>query len=299
MKWLLGLCLLVPVPVWAQGQPAVVVTVATCRLTVTSVPPDSLLGWRVQFRRGTGTAIGNRDSTPPYTQTSGALSAGPYDVWGEWINTTTGATRRSAVTRAVCAGTTSVDGTPWIVAPPPVLPILSMTLPNTGTANSTLPMVITLIQGGDPVAMTVTRGTTVLSVWPSSAGWLRDANQFTLTVHTGPAGVAMFHVSAAYAGGAVASASIAVNITAIIAQAIEWTPSPDPSTDGYVIQLTHATGTTILLPSAPIYLTADGWYHRDAPELSTLPSGVYVLVMRSVALGVEGPNSIPLEVIIP
>ena len=299
MKWLLGLCLLVPVAVWAQGQPAVVVTVVTCRLTVTSVPPDNLLGWRVQFRRGTGTAIGNRDSTPPYTQTSSALPVGPYDVWGEWTNTTTGATRRSAVTRVVCAGTTRVDGTPWIVAPPPVLPILSMTLPNTGTANSTLPMVITLIQGGDPLSMTVTRDGTVLSVWPSSSGWVRTADQFALTVSTGPAGVAMFYVSAAYAGGAVASASMAVTIVAPPPTAVEWTPSPDPTTDAYVIQLTNATGAILLWPGAPAYVTTDGWYHRDAPEFSTLPSGVYVLVMRSVALGVEGPDSLQVNVYIP
>lgn len=77
--------MLVAVP---AGKPAVVANMTQCRLVVSQQPPDLTSGWRVQFRRGTGTAIGSRVNAPPYTRTSGLLATGDYEVWGEWTKST-------------------------------------------------------------------------------------------------------------------------------------------------------------------------------------------------------------------
>ena len=124
MRLLCGLVMCVMLPATAAAQwPFVRVDVTSCRLTLSEQPPDATTGWRVQFRRGTGTSIGTRDSIAPYEQASGALAPGAYEVWGEWTKST-GSLINSAKRVVRCEGSTSVPEVPWVLAsvppPPPV-----------------------------------------------------------------------------------------------------------------------------------------------------------------------------------
>ncbi|MEK9809945.1 MAG: NPCBM/NEW2 domain-containing protein, partial [Candidatus Nanopelagicales bacterium] len=99
------------------GAPKVSTELASCKLTVTQSPPDASAGWRVQFRRDGGTAIGNRDSSPPYSRTT-TLPVGDYLVWAEWSKPD-GTLRLSEKVSVSCRYEAVIAEIPWTVTPPP------------------------------------------------------------------------------------------------------------------------------------------------------------------------------------
>jgi hypothetical protein len=62
---------------------AVATLVSSCRFDVAGNPPDATGGWSVQFKRGDGLNVGQKDSTPPYAR-SVTLTAGVYAFYGVW-----------------------------------------------------------------------------------------------------------------------------------------------------------------------------------------------------------------------